>query len=162
VSQGTIDPKRVCIVGGDYGGYAALAGVALQEGLYRCAVSVAGMSDPKRYVDWDSDQYEHGHRAGRLWLRYLGAKDLGDPKLTEISPLDHAASVTAPVLLIHGTDDTQVPFEQSQIMFDVLRKAGKPVELVTLKHEDHNLLAGDTRLQMLQATMAFLQKNNPP
>ena len=99
---------------------------------------------------------------GRLWLRYLGAKDRSDPKLAEISPIDHIDKVSAPVLLIHGTDDTQVPFEQSQIMFDALRRAGKPAELVTLKHEDHNLLAGDTRLQMLEATMAFLAKNNPP
>ena len=47
-------------------------------------------------------------------------------------------------------------------MFDALQKAGKPVELVRLKHEDHHLLVGDTRLQMLEATVAFLQKNNPP
>jgi dipeptidyl aminopeptidase/acylaminoacyl peptidase len=70
--------------------------------------------------------------------------------------------VSIPLLLIHGTDDTTVPFEQSQIMFDAMQKAGKPVELVKLKHEEHQLEVGETRLQMLQATMAFLQKNNPP
>jgi dipeptidyl aminopeptidase/acylaminoacyl peptidase len=54
-----------------------------------------------------------------------------------------------------------VPFEQSQIMADALKKVGKPVEFVVLNHEDHWLSHGDTRLQMLQAVMDFLAKNNP-
>jgi dipeptidyl aminopeptidase/acylaminoacyl peptidase len=54
-----------------------------------------------------------------------------------------------------------VPYEQSVLLADALRKAGKPVELVTLKGEDHNLARGDTRLQMLEATLAFLQTHNP-
>jgi len=66
------------------------------------------------------------------------------------------------VLLIHGKDDTIVPYEQSQILERALKKAGKPVELVTLEGEDHNLSRGATRLQMLQATIAFLEKHNPP
>ena len=54
-----------------------------------------------------------------------------------------------------------VPFEQSQIMADALKRVGKPYDLVILNHEDHWLSHGDTRLQMLQATIDFLQKNNP-
>jgi dipeptidyl aminopeptidase/acylaminoacyl peptidase len=65
------------------------------------------------------------------------------------------------VLLIHGRDDTVVPFEQSEVMMDAMKKAGKQVEFVTLKHEDHWLSSGATRLQMLQATAAFLKTNNP-
>lgn len=71
-------------------------------------------------------------------------------------------AVKAPVLLIHGRDDTGVPYEQSQIMFDALHRQGKEVELVTLKHEDHWLSHGDTRLQMLQATVDFLRAHDPP
>ena len=55
-----------------------------------------------------------------------------------------------------------VPFEQSQIMADALKRAGKPVEMVVLRREDHWLSHGETRLQMLQAVVAFLEKNNPP
>jgi dipeptidyl aminopeptidase/acylaminoacyl peptidase len=72
------------------------------------------------------------------------------------------AAVTVPVLLVHGRDDTVVPFEQSQIMADALKRAKKPVELVELKHEDHWLSSSATRLQMLHATTAFLRANNPP
>ncbi len=159
-SQGTIDPKRVCIVGASYGGYAALAGASIDTGVYRCAVSVAGLSDLRRFVNWDSRDTDVSSR--RYWLRYLGVTTLSDARLAQISPIEHVDQIKIPVLLIHGTDDTVVPYEQSQVMFDALQKAGKTVELVKLKHEDHHLLVGDTRLQMLQATMAFLQKNNPP
>jgi dipeptidyl aminopeptidase/acylaminoacyl peptidase len=67
-----------------------------------------------------------------------------------------------PVLLIHGKDDTVVPYEQSESMLRALRRADKTVELVTLKREDHWLSRGETRLQMLQASMSFLRRHNPP
>jgi dipeptidyl aminopeptidase/acylaminoacyl peptidase len=70
--------------------------------------------------------------------------------------------VTIPVLLIHGREDTVVPFAQSQIMADALKKAGKPVDFVVLDREDHWLSHGQTRLQMLRETMTFVEKTNPP
>jgi dipeptidyl aminopeptidase/acylaminoacyl peptidase len=162
-SQGTIDPKRVCIVGGSYGGYAALAGAAIDTGVYRCAVDVAGLSELAKFVAWGvSRQGDSGSEVQRYWLRYMGVDQLSDPRLRDISPADLADKVTIPVLIIHGKDDTVVPFEQSQMMADALAKAGKPYELVILNHEDHWLSQADTRLQMLQATIDFLEKNNPP
>ncbi len=159
-TQGKIDPKRVCIVGASYGGYAALAGAALQPTLYRCAVSVAGISKPRRFVTWARDQGALSTQ--RYWLNFMGADGLHDERLEDISPADHADQVKAPILLIHGKDDTVVPFEQTQIMADALKKAGKPYDLVILTHEDHWLSHGETRLQMLQAVIDFLAKNNPP
>ena len=158
--QGVIDPKRVCIVGASYGGYAALAGVTLDPGVYRCAVSVAGLSDLRRFREWTAD-HKVSH-AERYWDRFMGVTDKKGASLEEISPIEHIAAVNVPVLLIHGRDDTVVPFEQSDVMYSALKKAGKPVEFVTLKHEDHWLSTGATRLQMLQATVAFLKANNPP
>jgi dipeptidyl aminopeptidase/acylaminoacyl peptidase len=69
--QGAIDPARVCIVGASYGGYAALAGAALDTGVYRCAVDVAGLSDLARFVNWSAGR--EGGRQGvgleRYWTR---------------------------------------------------------------------------------------------
>jgi dipeptidyl aminopeptidase/acylaminoacyl peptidase len=158
--QGVIDPKRVCIVGASYGGYAALAGVTLDPGVYRCAVSVAGLSDLRRFRDWTADNKVS--QSERYWDRFMGVTDKKGASLHEISPIEHIAAVNVPVLLIHGRDDTVVPYEQSDVMYSALKKAGKSVELVTLKHEDHWLSTGTTRLQMLQATVAFLKANNPP
>ena len=158
--QGTIDPKRVCIVGASYGGYAALAGAALDPGVYRCATAFAGISDLGRFVSWA--KAKNGLDAFRYWTRFTGSEEDRATVLTQISPAAHVDKVSIPVLLIHGKDDSVVPLEQSQIMAEALRKAGKPVELIVQKGEDHWLSRGDTRLQMLTATMAFLEKHNPP
>ena len=158
-AEGRIDPKRVCIVGASYGGYAALAGAALDTGVYRCAASFGGLSDLGRFVSWS--RAKRGPSAFRYWTRFMGAEE--DRKvLAEISPAAHVDKVTIPVLLIHGKDDSVVPLEQSQIMADALRGAGKPVELVVQKGEDHWLSRGETRLQTLETTMAFIEKHNPP
>jgi dipeptidyl aminopeptidase/acylaminoacyl peptidase len=157
---GLIDPKRVCIVGASYGGYAALAGVTVESGVYRCAVSVAGISDLRRFRQWIVEN-EQG-LSHRYWDRFMGTSDKNDPALMAISPIEHVSSVNVPVLLIHGRDDTVVPFEQSDVMLSALKRAGKSVEMVTMKHEDHWLSRSETRLQMLQTTVAFLKANNPP
>jgi len=159
---GVVDPSRVCIVGASYGGYAALAGVTLDPGVYRCAVSVAGISDLRRMLVWTERSTVEGQLAARYWDRFWGATGPDDPVLARLSPDEHAAAVSVPVLLIHGRDDTVVPFEQSELMFEALRRAHKSVELVTLKHEDHWLSHSETRLQMLEACVAFLRKNDPP
>jgi dipeptidyl aminopeptidase/acylaminoacyl peptidase len=98
----------------------------------------------------------------RYWDRFMGVSGPSDPTLRAISPIEHIDAVTAPVLLIHGRDDTVVPFEQSEVSADALKHAGKSVEFVTLKHEDHWLSRSATRFQMLQSTVTFLKANNPP
>jgi dienelactone hydrolase len=161
--QGTIDPARVCIVGASYGGYAALAGVTLDPGIYRCAVSVAGVSDLKKMLVWEKQkEYGGDHMGTRFWNRYMGVKGPDDSALDTISPIKHIDRVNVPVLLIHGKDDTVVDYDQSEVMLKAMKKAGKQVELVTMKKEDHWLSRSETRLLMLQSSIAFLKANNPP
>jgi dipeptidyl aminopeptidase/acylaminoacyl peptidase len=163
VAQGIVDPARVCIAGASYGGYAALAGVTLDPGVYRCAIAVAGLSDLKRMLVWvDENSMGQANIAQRYWDRFMGVKGADDPALDAISPIKHLDAVNVPVLLIHGKDDTVVPYEQSEVIYDALRRAKKPVSLVTLKHEDHWLSRSDTRLLMLKSTVEFLRANNPP
>ncbi len=158
-TQGLADPARVCIVGASYGGYAALAGATLDTGVYRCAASIAGPSDlPAMVAQQKNRRGDQGMQSERYWLRFMGSAE----GLADISPARHADKVSIPILLIHGKDDTVVPFEQTRIMADALTKAGKPFTLVTLNKEDHWLSRSATRLQMLQAVVAFLEKNNPP
>jgi dipeptidyl aminopeptidase/acylaminoacyl peptidase len=162
-AQGIVDPKRVCIVGASYGGYAALAGAALDRGVYRCAVSVSGVSDPRGLLRWERSRGEHRDtQTLRYWDRFMGIADYDDPKLKEISPIEHVAQVDIPVLLIHGKDDTVVPIAQSEDMADALTDAHKPVTYVKLPGEDHWLSRPETRLKMLTETVNFLIANNPP
>lgn len=162
-ARGIIDPKRVCIVGASYGGYAALAGATLDRGVYRCAASVAGISDLGQFL---KTRVQRGRSTEsstlRYWTRFFGVDDIRSPVLATLSPAALADRVEIPVLLIHGKDDTVVKFDQSQIMADALKRAGKSVELVVLQGEDHWLSRGDTRLLMLQSLAAFLEKYNPP
>lgn len=159
-AEGAIDPKRVCIVGASYGGYAALAGATLDPGVYRCAASVSGPSDLRRFVIWSRSA--NGLMALRYWTRFMGAENQRDEVLDQISPALHVDKAQVPILLIHGKDDTVVPLEQTLIMQRALEKAGKPVEMVIMPGEDHWLSRGETRMQMLRSVMAFVEKNNPP
>ncbi|CAN5134010.1 S9 family peptidase [soil metagenome] len=160
--QGIINPARVCIVGASYGGYAALAGPTLDKGVYRCAVAVAGVSDLRVMVETEaSDGARRENETTRYWNRFMGADGVNDRSLDARSPARLAAEADAPILLIHGRDDTVVPIEQSRIMAAALRRAGKPVELIELSGEDHWLSRGDTRQRMLEETVKFLQANNP-
>ncbi len=156
--RGMVDPKRACIVGASYGGYAALAGVTLQQGLYRCAVSYAGVSDLNYLITKEVGDDEN---AGSRYLRrFLGAEH-GDGAVRALSPARLADRADAPILLIHGEADTVVPIGQSREMERVLKRAGKPVEFVSLKGEDHWLSRDATRKAMLAAAVAFVEKHNP-
>jgi dipeptidyl aminopeptidase/acylaminoacyl peptidase len=161
-SQGIVDPKRASIVGGSYGGYAALAGVTVQHGLYRCAVSVAGVADLRAMLSDEAYKNDAQSPEVRYWKTAMGARSLGDSALRDISPANLASKADAPILLIHGKDDTTVPIEQSRIMERALKSAGKPVEFVVLEGEDHYLSREATRVSMLKAAVAFVEKYNPP
>jgi dipeptidyl aminopeptidase/acylaminoacyl peptidase len=163
-AAGVIDPAKVCIVGASYGGYAALAGMTLDSGVYRCAVSVSGDSDLPVML---ATERREGGRARfnsdlRYWQRFMGVESDSDPLLAELSPSRLASRIDGPVLLIHGREDTVVPFEQSEIMERAMRQAGKDVELVALAGEDHHMTFPGTRRQMLTATIEFLEEHNPP
>ena len=161
IEAGYADPERVCIMGASYGGYSALAGGAFSPELYKCVVSVAGVSDlPKMLYD-TKQNFGADHWVNRYWKEVIGDSKKEREKLNEISPAKFADKFQAPVLLIHGKDDTVVPFRQSKIMHTALRKAKKDSKLVRLKGEDHWLSNSETRIEMLNAIDAFLDKHNP-
>ncbi len=166
-TQGIVDPHRTCIVGASYGGYAALAGVTLQHGFYRCAVSYGGVSDPRGMIYSEKahdrgDTHHYADPAMRFWLSYLGFDSPDADGLATISPKEQAQHADAPILLVYGNKDTVVPPEQSTDMASALKRAGKPVDIVELEGEDHWLSRSATRQQMLKAVVAFVEKYNPP
>ncbi|WP_164844048.1 alpha/beta hydrolase family protein [Croceicoccus ponticola] len=155
--QGIVHPRRACIVGGSYGGYAALAGVTLQKDIYKCAVAVAPVSDITDMLIKDDLSMFFG-KVGRDSIdRNFGPRSTW----SQVSPRDHAQQANAPILLIHGKDDSVVPIYHSTSMKAALERAGKPVELVTLDGEDHWLSTSATRQKMLEAAVAFVERHNP-
>lgn len=155
---GIADPRRACIMGASYGGYAALAGVTLQQGIYRCAVSVAGVSDLR-----DLDRSKFASSGGSYMTRANWRETLGPPSgFDAVSPRQHASAASAPILLIHGDSDLVVDIRHSSLMSEALSRAKKTVEFVRVPGEDHFLTSAATRKQMLQAAMNFVLRNNPP
>lgn len=161
--EGVIDPARVCIMGASYGGYAALAGPTLDPGVYRCAVSVAGVSDLRAMVNYAAERGERRNNSSvRYWNRFMGGEGLGDRSLDARSPARLATRADAAILLIHGRDDTIVPIGQSRSMASALEQAGRPFEFVELEGEDHWLSRPETRTRMLIESVRFLEQHNPP
>ncbi len=159
VKRGAVDPERVCIVGGSYGGYAALAGGAFTPDLYKCVVALAPVSDLPVMLNDEKAQYGNDHWVVAYWNRVIGDRKEDRDKLKAVSPARHADKFQAPVLLLHGDDDTTVPMRQSKLMRTALKRAKKSVELVTLKDEDHYLSNQKTRLQALKAMGEFVDEN---
>ncbi|MEM6907106.1 MAG: alpha/beta fold hydrolase [Pseudomonadota bacterium] len=155
---GIIDPARVCIVGGSYGGYAALAGVTLQSGIYRCAVAVAPVSDIRNMYSEDYRATGRDRTTKVALLEQLGPRESWDA----VSPLRAAARASAPIMLIHGKDDVVVPYSHSRKMADKLKDADKPHQLITLEGEDHWLSLSKTRQMMLEQSIGFVMEHNPP
>jgi dipeptidyl aminopeptidase/acylaminoacyl peptidase len=156
IAGGTADPARICIAGGSYGGYAALAGAAFTPDLYACAVSFAGVSDlPKMIGDVQNRKGEQSD-ALAYWKDDIGSAM--DPKVINASPARAAGSIRARILLMHGRDDTVVPPSQSEAMARALEAAGKPCEYVTLPGEDHWLSSASTRTEVLERMDQFLAR----
>jgi dienelactone hydrolase len=164
-ADGIIDPKRACIVGWSYGGYATLAGVTLQHGLYRCAAAGGAVADLNDMMSWVKER-----GAGRLdpiaryWSDAMGLKSESDSSGALWSPDKQASHADAPILLIHGKDDTVVPIRQAEMMNRALRAAGKAVQLDVLPTSDHWIGNGSeqNRTAMLKAMVAWLETYDPP
>jgi dipeptidyl aminopeptidase/acylaminoacyl peptidase len=161
IDTGKADPKRVCIVGASYGGYAALAGVTLTPDLYKCAVSIAGVSDLPYMLG--AERSESGASSN---VFYYWRDSIGDPvkdrvALEAASPRRQATKVNVPVLLIHGEKDEAVPVRQSQIMQDALKAAGKQSRLIRLKEADHYWDNWERKdlMTLYQETAAFLKEH---
>jgi dipeptidyl aminopeptidase/acylaminoacyl peptidase len=164
-AKGVVDPMRVCIVGTGYGAYAALAGVTLQQGLYRCAVGRDGMYDLPAYDYLVRSLSPTDERQTRFKRSAMGPVDGQD--LAAISPARHAAQADAPVMIVYAEAAEEGWTTQSKKMEKALKQAGKPVEVfmdpdpARLKPDEHR---PDDAAQkaLLAAVVAFVEKNNPP
>lgn len=153
VAEGIADPKRVCIVGASYGGYAAMWGIAKDPDLYRCAISISGVANIRREVNDFNSLQEKLHRG--QWRKMT-------PDFAAVSPINAVDKIKAPLLLIHGKKDVTVDHKQSVLMNAAMTKAGKTVEFVSLPLADHYFTREDDRMTLLTSIETFLAKYNPP
>ena len=157
--DGVIDPKRVCIVGASYGGYAAQWGAIRNPERYRCAVSFAGVSDMPRQLKFQLSNMRELKRGAAEWKETVTGP--ADFDLKSISPLYQASRLQVPLLLLHGTKDQTVPYKQSSMMADALKTAGKTYEFYAIPGEGHGFSKSVNAKLWYDKLDAFLGKYNP-
>jgi len=162
VEEGVVDHERVCLFGWSYGGYAALAGATLTPELFRCIIAGAPVSDVFAMMDYVTGRF--GGASVTYWAEYIGDWRSETDYITRISPALNASDVQAPMMIIHGTDDLIVPFEQAELMAEAMEAAGKPYELVAIQdgpHQSYRMTVDNTR-ELYTALERFLFEHNPP
>jgi dipeptidyl aminopeptidase/acylaminoacyl peptidase len=154
IRQGIADPKRLCIVGWSYGGYVALLSAVRNADLYRCSVSIAGVSDLSLL-----EEQENHFASSAMSREQIGT--LND-KLEKDSPRLHAGEIAMPLLMIHGDKDAQVNVEESKAMDAALDRAHKPHEYIQIAGADHQMTRESDRTTLLTAIEKFLTQNLGP
>jgi dipeptidyl aminopeptidase/acylaminoacyl peptidase len=153
IAEGIADPAHTCIVGWSYGGYAALMSAVREPDLYKCVVSIAGVSDLRALANDERRFY-----GGRFRAKYSIGSDTDELKAG--SPLRAPEKIKAPVLLVHGDDDIQVNVDQSRRMARALEREKKKYELVIIKDGNHSLARYEWRETLFTKLEAFLTAND--
>ena len=158
-SRGTIDPKRVCIMGASYGGYAVMMGLARDPDRFRCGVNYVGVTDIGLMfsVGW-SDFADSGY------IKYAARELIGDPesdaeRFRATSPLANAAKIRTPVLMVYGGQDYRVPVIHGERMRDALAAKPDLVEWVLYPEEGHGFMVESNRYDFYTRVANFLGRH---
>jgi dipeptidyl aminopeptidase/acylaminoacyl peptidase len=158
VQQGIVDAGRVCIMGASYGGYAAVWAAMRSPQRYRCAISLAGPSDWRSMLRYDS-QLAVPRRYVREWRRRVRGEEQTD--LDAISPVRHPERLRVPLLLAHGEQDVNVPVDHSRRLARALQRARANVEVVFYPKSGHGFTDAQEAADYLRRVEAFLRRHNP-
>jgi dipeptidyl aminopeptidase/acylaminoacyl peptidase len=151
-----VDPSRVCIYGGSYGGYAALMALPRHPELYRCAASFAGVTDlDLMYTSALSDITRQSKRYALPQV--LGER--GSAALRDNSPLHRVADMKAPVLLAHGGLDRRVPIAHADAFADAAKRAGVAIERTDYPKQAHGWFDSADHADFLGRLERFLARS---
>ncbi|TWT61509.1 S9 family peptidase [Rubinisphaera italica] len=155
IDEGIADKDRVAIMGGSYGGYATLAGLAFTPDLYACGVDIVGPSNISTLLDSIPPYWE----AGRAFLHGM----VGDPnteegkkRIREASPLFSADKITKPLLIVQGANDPRVKQAEADQIAIALRDRGHEVSYLLADDEGHGFAKPVNRMAMYAEIEAFL------
>ncbi|WP_376694627.1 S9 family peptidase [Wenzhouxiangella sp. EGI_FJ10305] len=155
VDKGLVDPERVCIMGGSYGGYATLAGMTFTPDLYACGVDIVG---PSNLITLLNSIPPYWGPIRKIFTLRMGdpSTEEGKAQLERQSPLNHVNKIAEPLLVIQGANDPRVKQAESDQIVVAMREAGLPVEYIVAPDEGHGFRGRDNRLAMFARTEAFL------
>lgn len=156
IKKGIADPKKVCIKGGSYGGYATLAGLAFTPQLYTCGVDLVGVSNVASFMRsippyWEPLVIDFVNRVGNV--------SHNDTLNHALSPLFHVDSIRAPLLIGQGSNDPRVPKAESDQMFKAMKGKGLDVQYVLYPDEGHGLVRSENRIDYYSRVEQFLSQH---
>lgn len=144
--------KKIGCLGASYGGFMTQY-LQTQTDIFAAAVSHAGISDVTSY--WGEGYWGYSYNA----IAAADSYPWKDPELfTKQGSLFNADKINTPLLLLHGTVDTNVPVGESIQLFNALKILGKTVELVTVDEENHFISDYDKRIKWHNSIMAWFAR----
>ncbi|MDQ3023243.1 MAG: S9 family peptidase, partial [bacterium] len=153
VEQGLADPERIAISGGSYGGYVVLAALTLYPDKWAAGVDAVGISNFVTFLE-NTGPYRRTIREAEY-----GSLATDRALLERISPVHRVESITAPLLIVHGTNDPRVPVGEAQQMHDALKALGREVDLLVFADEGHGVAKLENRAVAWQRELEFLKKH---
>ena len=150
VGEGLVEPARVACAGWSYGGYLTLAALTFHPELFAAGVSICGMSDLCTF-----------YRNTEPWIANAAYPKYGHPVrdrdlLEALSPLRRAEALTAPLLVVHGATDTNVPVSESEQIVEALRQQGRTVRFLLFPDDGHEIAKRENRSVLTGAVVEWL------
>lgn len=149
-ASGLVDPDKIAIMGGSYGGFATLASLAHHPDVWAAGVDIVGISHFGTFL-----------RNTGPWRVKLRASEYGDPDLDadffeDISPLNHAERIRCPLMVVQGANDPRVPKSEADQMVERIRRIGGRVEYLVFDDEGHGVAKLQNRIRCYEAIVEFL------
>ena len=159
IDQGYADPKRACISGASYGGYAALQAMVKTPDMFKCAIAGLAVTDFQYQLTTpDGDTYRNDP-AVEFWKAVLGTKDLNSQLIRDISPVNNASKIKGAVFLYAGENDIRVPIDQIYRMDKALKAAGNPAKGFVIKaKEGHGYGKLENNVDLYTQVLKFLDE----
>ncbi|HLT23966.1 MAG TPA: S9 family peptidase, partial [Ignavibacteria bacterium] len=152
-STGYVDPKKVAIVGGSFGGFMTLTCITKAPEIWKCAIDVFGPSNMFTFLNSIPEHWKDATS------RLVGDVEKDKEMLFDRSPINHVDNILCPLLVIQGKHDPRVVVEESEQIVNKLRERNKPVEYMLLEDEGHGFTKVKNTIDVFKKNIEFLEKH---
>lgn len=152
VDNDLADPARIACAGWSYGGYLTMAALTFHPALFATGITICGMSDLGTF-----------YRNTEPWIADAAYPEYGHPVndrelLERLSPLRRVDALTAPLLVVHGAKDTNVPISESEQIVDALHRAARQVRYLVFSDDGHGIVKRENRAVLAETMSGWLTR----
>lgn len=158
IAQGIADPKRICIAGASYGGYATLMGLINDPDLYKCGINWVGVTDINLMYSVNWSDFSDAFKKYGMPVR-IGDQEKDAAQLKATSPIENAKKVKQPLLLAYGGEDVRVPIVHGKKFYSAVKGTNPNVEWIEYENEAHGWRTLETNVDFWGRVEKFLEKN---